>query len=345
MMPPGRIAIGVPVRDEVQRLPRLLDALARQTVHGSRFTVCFLLDGCEDQSETLLTAQTGRMPFGIRVDRLPHSDGGNPGRARRAAMVLAMEAAGGDANACLLTTDADSIPAPDWVETSCASLATADVVAGHILRKGARPDCWRTRRETYLLRLHEFRRLLDPIDYDPLPSHPSLGGASLAFRADVYRELGGFPAYPRGEDRALVAHARRSGFRVRHDRRVRVVTSSRTDGRAPGGLADELKTELGQSAPPLVPNPLILAKHYRKQAQLRRAFDRHDPAVFGALASRFDLCEQYLRDVAATVRSSDAFVETVAPDNSVAEQDVLPLPEAVRQLARLLAPAEEQAVA
>lgn len=335
--PQRPIAIGIPVRDEAERLPRLLDALAVQTVGVERFAVCALLDGCADESEAVLLDARDRLGLDIRIRHLPKAEA-NAGRARREAMAMCLDAAGPADAGVLLTTDGDSMPQPDWVEASCRALEGADIVAGRIERTIRLVGCWRTRLEDYLDRLHALRREIDPIACDPAPCHSSLGGASLGFRAGVYRRLGGFPAFPRGEDKALILRARRQGFRVRHDPAVLVYTSNRTVGRAPGGLADELQQQLRSDLPPLVADPTVCVKHYRLQAALRRAYET-GPAAIRAAAARYGYCELHLKGVAADISSSDAFVEIIAPEDCTPQANVLPLPAAEDALAALMAPA------
>lgn len=341
-----KVAIGIPVRDEVERLPRILDALSRQRGGAGDFVACFLFDGCEDASEATLRERLGDLPFDVRMKTLARCEP-NAGRARRAAMQLCVDALSdidiGSEGGVVLTTDADSVPAPNWIDANVAALRDVDVVAGHILRTVRHPDCWRTHLENYLERLHDYRRAVDPIEYDGSPSHPSLGAASLGFRLDVYRALDGFPAYPRGEDTAIVARARREGFRVRHDRAVRVMTSGRTTGRAPGGLADELKAQIGFDRPPLVPNPIALSRHFEKQALARRAFNC--AALRRFFARQFDMCPDHIEYVSGMVRGSDAFVAHIAPDNAVDTSEVLPLPEAENHLSTLYTKQSEMAVA
>ena len=337
----GPITIGIPVRNEARRLTRLLDALAEQTLGPNAFTACFLLDGCTDESLTILSDRAGGLPFQMHVETLPRS-APNAGRARSAAMRLCLSRLGQAEEALLLTTDADSVPAHDWVEMNCRSLQTVDLVAGHIIRKGRRAGTWRTRLEDYQFELHRFRRTLDPINHDPAPSHPSLGGASLAFRASVYRELGGFLDLAHGEDTALAETARRQNYLVRQDGRVKVLTSGRTIGRAPDGLAHELRSQLPHKAPPNVPNPVRLAQHFRKQAALRYAFEAN---CMSPVAQQFNLCPDHLNQVAAIVRTSDAFVEMIAPLNAADQSDVLPLPQAERLLGTLWAKDTDRAVA
>ena len=58
---------------------------------------------------------------------------------------------------------------------------------------------------------------------------------------EAYRAIGGLPPRPVGEDRALFEMLRRIDGKIRHSLEVQVVTSARTDGRASGGLADEIR--------------------------------------------------------------------------------------------------------
>jgi hypothetical protein len=75
---------------------------------------------------------------------------------------------------------------------------------------------------------------------EPSPRHFYEGGASLALTLGAYREIGGAPTPPVGEDKALCEALRAKGRRVRHAKDVRVLTSCRLDGRAPDGAADTL---------------------------------------------------------------------------------------------------------
>ena len=77
--------------------------------------------------------------------------------------------------------------------------------------------------------------------HDPWPRHNQNCGASAAVTLRAYRLIGGLPPRPVGEDRALFEMIRRIDGRIRHSLEVQVVTSARTDGRACGGLADEIR--------------------------------------------------------------------------------------------------------
>jgi len=83
--------------------------------------------------------------------------------------------------------------------------------------------------------------LLDPQHFDPRPCHHQHFGASLAATAHANRLAGGAPDVPDLEDEALVRALEHADLRERHDPHVRVLISSRLDGRAaaPSGFRKE----------------------------------------------------------------------------------------------------------
>jgi hypothetical protein len=83
--------------------------------------------------------------------------------------------------------------------------------------------------------------VLDPIEWNPWPHHATISGASLALTVESYRRVGGLPRVPLGEDKALVAQLLHHDLKIRFEPGIRVVTSGRVDGRAPGGVADTLR--------------------------------------------------------------------------------------------------------
>ncbi|MCB9946361.1 MAG: glycosyltransferase [Rhodospirillaceae bacterium] len=332
---PPLVAVCVPARDERRRLAGLLRALARQCpLPRVDLVVCILFDGSGDGGDAAVRQASGDLPFSVVTRTIARQETPNAGRARRAAMALGQDATDGMPQALLLTTDADTRPARNWVARNAASLNDVDVVAGHIARSHACRVPIRSRLEAYYGRLHRLRRTIDPVSYDPLPSHPSIGGASLGFRASAYAALGGFPELACNEDVAMVASARHAGFRVRHDPRVRVVTSSRRVGRARGGLADDLLEVAVHRSMPSVEHPAQAAERFVRRAAARRLFAQLVcPDTLDRLSG---LLDQSLAVVAQTARlapNADAFaVRIVRP---VAERHYLPLPDAEAHLAGL----------
>jgi hypothetical protein len=92
----------------------------------------------------------------------------------------------------------------------------------------------------YAALLTELSARLDPVDHNPWPHHATISGASLAIRANAYRQVGGVPRVSLGEDKALIAELEKLDPRIRYNNDIEVITSGRVVGRAPGGVADTL---------------------------------------------------------------------------------------------------------
>ena len=151
-----------------------------------------------------------------------------------------------------MSTDADSRVYPDWVSANLHYLRNGwDAVAGRaeidpvddciipeIVRDADRSEC------EYAAALDELAAILDPDAADPFPRHDEHSGASIAVTASAYREAGGVPPEPVGEDRAFFDALREIDARIRHAPEVRVVVSGRLFGRAKGGMADTIRRRL-----------------------------------------------------------------------------------------------------
>lgn len=324
----------MPVRDEARRLPALVAALAAQIDAGD-FMLCLVFDGDEPMLRKRVARRARAAGLSLVCRSIARHRTPNAGRARRAAAALALEMLGHRTDGLVLTTDADSVPAPDWIAASRTALADVDVVAGYVRRDNRPPLPARDRFEAYLEQLYDLERTLDPIAYEPPPSHPGIGGASLGFRAEVYRELGGFSERPYEEDLAVVDAARRAGYRLRRDRAVRVTTSSRLFGRARSGLADDLRGQRAARELPRVEHPADASARYRRSAAARALFlGGGSEAELIELAAQLDYPLADLRRVAATAPSADAFALAVVPPPS-APRDV-DLATAEIELTRLL---------
>ena len=252
---PGFV-VAIPVRDEEKRLPACLHALARQrdrsgrSISPTQVRVVLFANNCTDRSASLARNLGSELSLDVRVieARLPPAIA-HAGSARRAAMDLAeawlVEA--GESDGVILATDADSQVAPDWIAENLAAFAAgAEAVLGRINldeegdqlpealhRRGALEDI-------YERLLTELSWLLDPLEHDPWPHHATVSGASLGVTREAYCRVGRLPRVPLGEDKALVGLLSRHDVRIRHCPTAHVITSGRTDGRAPGGVADTL---------------------------------------------------------------------------------------------------------
>lgn len=326
----GTAAVCVPVRNEAMLLPRLLDALTAQRGHPE-FTLCLLFDDCSDASAAIVAERSGALPFRV-VTAEAGAGPPNAGRARRAAMELGVSILR-DAGAIVISTDADSAPAPDWLAANAAALADADVACGRILREGGRASPLQDRIEAYYDGLFALRRTLDPVPWEAVETHHYTSGASLALRVAHYRTLGGFEPLASAEDARLVDAAHHAGLRVRRDAAIRVKTSARREGRATGGLADHLRRlDVGEGYATMA-HPEDAAWRYRRHALTR--------AAWGDLAARraalaFSLgCDvDEIDRIAADCGNAEAFAMRAVPDVPGGER-IVPLDEAEAALAGL----------
>lgn len=244
-----RIVVAVPVKDEDERIGFCLDSLACQEgVDFAEVAVVLLLNNTTDQTAEQVRLLAPHAPYvtWMRQVTLP-DDYANAGWARKLAMDAAADLAG--PGAALLTTDADTVVNSDWIAANLRELASgADAVAGYVMADPmelmqldpAVLDRGRLEWEYQQLAAELVARA-DREAHDPWPRHNQNCGASAAITVRLYREIGGLPPKPVGEDRALFEQVRSIDGKVRHSLEVQVVTSARTDGRACGGLADEIR--------------------------------------------------------------------------------------------------------
>jgi glycosyltransferase involved in cell wall biosynthesis len=245
---PG-VVIAIPVKDEEERLPGCLQSLATQeNVDFADVAVVLLLNNCTDGTAEVVRALAPSLPFATHMLEATLTGGqANAGWARKLAMDAAARLAAPDG--VLLTTDADTLVHPDWIEANLREIkAGHDAVAGYVM---AEPNELMELPAAILERGRlewEYQQLAAELDarvdveaHDPWPRHNQNCGASAAVTLRAYRLIGGLPPRPVGEDRALFEMIRRIDGKIRHSLEVQVVTSARTDGRASGGLADEIR--------------------------------------------------------------------------------------------------------
>ena len=242
------IAVALPAKNEYQQLPGCLKALDRAAArYPGKVALLILANNCSDDSIAVLgrTRLRHAALHWRAISLLPGSC--HAGWARRFAFDEAAALLANDED-ILASTDADTIVSPDWFTRNVAHLASgADAVAGRALtyrRARATLGHAAARRLNllgrYYVALDWLRADFHPVSDDPWPRHFYEGGASIALTLDAYRRIGGAPTPALAEDRALFDAVRAAGGRVRHPIDVRVFTSIRTQGRAPGGMADSL---------------------------------------------------------------------------------------------------------
>jgi len=234
------IGIVVPARNEEERLPRCLtglEAAIRQLRSAEsdapRIRIIVVVDGSTDGTYRIASEWAG-----VEVLR---SDAGRVGAAR-AAGVRHLLATGSAAEipagrTWIACTDADSVVPVDWLQTQMLHARSGvELLLGTV-----RPDPQEL--AAGVLAAYRLRHLITD-------GHPHVHGANLGVRADSYLAAGSFQDVVSHED-VLLSHAvRAAGGRVLSTGASPVLTSGRSQGRAPEGMARYLR-ELGEEPVPL----------------------------------------------------------------------------------------------
>ncbi|QOD44407.1 glycosyltransferase [Clavibacter zhangzhiyongii] len=225
------VAIVIPARDEEALVGRCIASVGvaaeRARAAGVEVRVILVADDCRDR-----TAEVARAA-GVEVIE---SAAGRVGAARARGVDAALAGwDGAEAELWIACTDADSEVPPAWI-TSQLQLADAgtDVVVGTV-----RPE---------LAGLSPAQVAAWQATRVPGVANGHVHGANLGVRADAYTAAGGFPAVVEHEDVDLVARLREAGARITASAAGEVLTSSRRDGRTPGGYAGYLHVALLERA-------------------------------------------------------------------------------------------------
>ena len=300
-------AVAIPMKDEVGHASACLAALdsAAALVEGPVTLVPFANNCADDTVRVLRDFRPRHARIAWRAATLvpPHA---HAGWSRR----LALDEAAAlleRPDDVLATTDGDTLVATDWFARTALHLDSGwDVVAGRALtgraeRRGL-PSPARRRLNLltrYYVALDWLRAAGGGSDGEPWPRHWYEGGASLATTLGWYRRIGGAPTPPVAEDRALVAALRRAGGRVRHAIDVRVTTSARLDGRAPGGMADTLARWVEQA------DTDPIHETYRLEVALDRERAGRDACLtFATLPAELARAQRRIRRLQSGVRQA-----------------------------------------
>ncbi len=294
------VVVCVPVRNEAESLPGLLRSLGAQRGIERPLRVVVIANNCTDDTVPLLRSFEQRQEFKALALRIveatlepPHA---HVGTARRMAMDCGADWLDSDGcpDGVLISTDADAIAPPDWVAANLRALKSADVVGGRLsMETGSGPlQGLHDRIERYWAGVRAIEDALDPSPYDPAPRHGDHTAASLALPVSIYRQAGGLPALPCGEDNALVARIRCLGGRLRHSPAVEIHVSARMAGRVEGGMASEMirRSTLVQSGASYeLPCGAFWVELVERRAALRQAWTGGRDAMMALGLSDADL--------------------------------------------------------
>lgn len=226
-----RACVVVPARDEEDLIGACITALANQTgVARDAYEVILVLDRCTDS-----TAQHARAVARDMTLHIVPAIGQGVGHARRTGMDLAAERL--PPHGLIATTDADSTPAPDWLARQLEAVANgAHAIGGRVDvdAHGVSPAAL-ARREA------EIPRRRAALTGAGAREHHQFSGASLAVTSATYTRVGRLEPRHALEDEGFERALHRHGVPIERLSSVRVTTSGRRHGRAPRGLAVDLR--------------------------------------------------------------------------------------------------------
>ena len=244
------VAVVMPAHNEDQHIDRALHAVQCAADQLQRLRpqvsvrVTVVLDSCTDRSAEITAGYADDdARFSALVVRLRSAGASRAagvstavfGRPRRAPGQRAAPPPSAG-RTWLAHTDADSRVPPNWLVRQLELAdAGADAVLGSVEPDPAGMDPELLRR---WLERHPFEE-----------NHPHIYAANFGVRASAYFAAGGFSQQESHEDRRLVQGLRSRAFTVLATDTMRVMTSGRTQARAPGGFGAYLHS-LARQRPP-----------------------------------------------------------------------------------------------
>ena len=223
------VGVIIPAKDESTRIRAALESVIASCARVSAPCTIVVVDDASSDDTAQIASDALRSHHGRST--VITVDVGRAGSARRTGVDAFRSDVADPSSAWVLSTDADSVVPPYWVERFMqhhteGALAVAGVV-------DLTDDC-------------DGRRIADRwiADYRPTiaadGSHPHVHAANLGVRLDAYDEVGGFRDLDRIEDIDLWDRLRSAGHLPVADASIVVSTSARADGRVRKGFAAAL---------------------------------------------------------------------------------------------------------
>ena len=220
------VAVIVPAADEEDHIANSLEAINEARLHlkatGRQIhvEVIVVLDDCHDATARIVARHLGVLAMTSRAR--------NVGAARRLGTGRALEHVDDPRTMWLANTDADSRVPADWLTQMIVHADQGvDLILGTVRPRYGLPLAVQ---QAWFKRHH----LLSD-------GHSHIHGANLGIRASTYLTIGGWQPLPTGDDVDLANRAVQCGARVERTAAIPVITSSRTDGRAPYGFSSYLR--------------------------------------------------------------------------------------------------------
>ena len=290
----------VPAKNEAERLQTCLTALSSQVdleghpLPPESWEILLLVNNSTDRSSAIARRFSEAHPrLRLHVAECNFAtEQAHIGEVRRLLMDSACHRLAQHPNpdSAILSTDADTEVAPDWIAQNLNEIARgAQAVGGRILfrssdlsqldSKTRDIQRWNDR---YNLLASWLEHHCDPQAHDPWPRHHQHFGGSFAVTPAAYRSVGGLPPKEFLEDLALYRNLIRQDLPFRHSWKVRVHTSARLHGRTEVGLAEQLTRWNTGSDAVHVPSVRFLKNLFSLSRRLRNAWQQNRAAAVSA---------------------------------------------------------------
>jgi hypothetical protein len=254
--PSVKFSIVIPVKNEETYIWNTLSSFAVQVDRSGNpldpdvFEVLVLANNCTDRSVNYIKDfQHDHPHLHIHLQEvILEPSEANIGYIRRKLMECAYARLSQNGGGILLTTDADTTVASDWIaQTNWEIEQGAEVVGGRILLADDELEgldeftrLHHFKDEKYHLLIAELEaKIIDPA-VDPVPRHHQHFNGSFAITTDCYARSGGVPIVDQLEDCAFFERLESVDAKIRHSHLVQVHTSARCIGRAEIGLSYQL---------------------------------------------------------------------------------------------------------
>lgn len=256
ILPGVKSSVVIPVKDEESYILKTLDSFANQKnlsgkpIDFKEFEILVLANNCSDQSVSIIKKFQIENPhiniYLEEVTLLPNQ--ANIGFVRRKLMDCACARLIKNGGGIILTTDGDTMVAPDWIaQTQLEINSGAEVVGGRILLYPNELESLdeftlshHLKDEKYQLLIAELEGHIINYNFDPVPRHHQHFNGSFAITTGCYVKSGGVPVVDHLEDCAFFDRLRMIDAKIRHSHQVTVHTSARWVGRTEIGLSYQL---------------------------------------------------------------------------------------------------------
>lgn len=231
------LTIAIPACNAAATLPHCLAAIAKQTGLDARQPlVVVLANDCTDETAAIARAAANDIDIICHETDMPRTRA-HAGWARRLAMEMAADLTSD--GGIIVSTDADAVADPDWLEALMQALRPGvAAVAGRVSRSGnERTVAAGNLEQRYLAASAEIEALIDPVVEGLWPRHNLRSGANFAVRRAAWALAGGVPPLAVGEDWAFLDEVERGGGVIRHALCPHVRTSGEALPRLVPGMA------------------------------------------------------------------------------------------------------------